>query len=1049
MAVLSHRRGDIAVSLYLRTYHHTDGGITHDLFQWSPALAFYTQHTNETEVIKHLKTLKRSLVLLFVCLLIMNNIAFAAQGETSMDESSDESTESVESVELIEDSEETDESETPTDESETSTDEPDTSTDEPTIIIESGIAADYADRLAPESEALPAAAAAEPESTEEMPEDAPSADDDIYSAKNYVNYSLMPGDSEYLELDEALPSVYAEINHDNYEQIVYSSMDWKHLSAEAQAEVDAVLNETAGMSYLDFLQEAVFYTLDEEAGVVGSACFAVQYDEDLNIIESSGVTDGIKVASIIAEAGLSDVIRTTRPRLMMASFAGDYSTDSKVSYVYGTWGNAYIYRGTTTGTLGPIYVSSPFGDVASTYISGTLHTGYFYSSYEDDYYYSYCMSARSVYPGDKWVKSDGAAKWNALSEWQRVGLTKALMYGEYYRARNGGTGAYSAVQCIVWSIMHQQMDQYGQGTGNIYDGMYLYDAYYSDCWSTFAKIRDAMWIHGDKPTFTYNTSATANANPVTLTYDAATGLYTAKLKDTGYCSYTTYRSSSLTYLEEYFTFTAVDDNGNTISGIKFSADDDTLTVTATAEALALADVITVKVLTPTRTGTNYISVFDSIRYLGEGWQPIITNWEDSGSPTYVYMSIKGAPKDPEIDTSAADSETGSSFSLADKSVTIVDTVSYKDLEAGQSYTVSGTLMDKATGRAVTVNGSPVTASTSFAPSSSDGTVKVKFTFDGSALAGKTLVVFEKLYRNGTEVAKHEDLTDAGQTIYLPKLSTTALDSDTGTHEALADSSVTIRDSISYVNLIPGKSYTVTGTLMDKSTGSSLRVNNKAVTATLTFTPSSSSGSVKMTFTFDGSACYGKEIVVYESLSYNGKVIAEHKSLSDADQTVSMSPAASLSIKKLNADGKPMSGVTFALTDSAGKAVKDASGSTVKNLTTDNSGTVRFGDLPYGDYRLTEVSTKNGYSLMKDSIAVTFPLSTKGQVAVSSSSLYDASRNTTYLFDQSYEIKNGEAYKLPATGSAGFTFASLGMTVLGLTLAATIFYIFTYERKSLQ
>lgn len=38
--------------------------------------------------------------------------------------------------------------------------------------------------------------------------------------------------------------------------------------------------------------------------------------------------------------------------------------------------------------------------------------------------------------------------------------------------------------------------------------------------------------------------------------------------------------------------------------------------------------------------------------------------------------------------------------------------------------------------------------------------------------------------------------------------------------------ITINDEVSYENLIEGKVYTVTGTLMDKSTGEPLLVDNK-------------------------------------------------------------------------------------------------------------------------------------------------------------------------------------------------------------------------------
>ena len=98
---------------------------------------------------------------------------------------------------------------------------------------------------------------------------------------------------------------------------------------------------------------------------------------------------------------------------------------------------------------------------------------------------------------------------------------------------------------------------------------------------------------------------------------------------------------------------------------------------------------------------------------------------------------------PVIGTQALDSETGIQNSLADESITINDTVKYENVVPGLTYTVEGTLYDKETGEPLIVNGEEVTASTTFVPNSADGKVVVAFTFDGSDLAGKTLVCFEK------------------------------------------------------------------------------------------------------------------------------------------------------------------------------------------------------------------------------------------------------------------------------------------------------------------
>lgn len=81
-------------------------------------------------------------------------------------------------------------------------------------------------------------------------------------------------------------------------------------------------------------------------------------------------------------------------------------------------------------------------------------------------------------------------------------------------------------------------------------------------------------------------------------------------------------------------------------------------------------------------------------------------------------------------------------------------------------------MDKTTGKELLIQDKPVTGETVFEAKEEKGTVDVNFTFDGTGLAGKELVVFEKLYlvsKGGeSEVSTHEDLEDQGQTVKVVK-----------------------------------------------------------------------------------------------------------------------------------------------------------------------------------------------------------------------------------------------------------------------------------------
>lgn len=240
---------------------------------------------------------------------------------------------------------------------------------------------------------------------------------------------------------------------------------------------------------------------------------------------------------------------------------------------------------------------------------------------------------------------------------------------------------------------------------------------------------------------------------------------------------------------------------------------------------------------------------------------------------------------PEIGTTAKDKETDMNLSQADKEVTLVDTVAYKNLLPGEEYVMTGTLMDKETGKPVEIEKKEVTAETTFTPKESSGTVDVIFSFDGTSLAGKTVVVFESATYEGKEFAAHADLEDNGQTIYFPEIATTAKDKADGDHFAKADKEITIVDTVKYSNLIPGKEYALTGTLVDKETKEPLEADGKPITATTTFTPEDASGSIELTFTFDGSILSGKTIVVFESLTYQEKEIAVHADIEDHEQSI--------------------------------------------------------------------------------------------------------------------------------------------------------------------
>ncbi|MGT9162133.1 VaFE repeat-containing surface-anchored protein [Enterococcus faecalis] len=277
---------------------------------------------------------------------------------------------------------------------------------------------------------------------------------------------------------------------------------------------------------------------------------------------------------------------------------------------------------------------------------------------------------------------------------------------------------------------------------------------------------------------------------------------------------------------------------------------------------------------------------------------------------------------PQIQTEAHFEEDGSKVSDPLAEVTIVDVVSFKNLIPGNTYELKGKLMDKATNKPLLIDGEEVTASKRFTPTTSEGSETIEFKVNAKDLQGKTVVVFENLYKNDTEIAIHADIEDEGQTVEFtePKLKTTALDNDSNSHSAEALKEVTITDTVSYSDLLDGKVYNISGVVMDKKTNTPLLIDGKEVRNEVNFiardgkaeiiedqndaTDSKQpgetdkpamraaavqinrvSGTVEVTFTMNAEQLKGKSVVIFETLTRENTEIAVHHDIDDEGQTV--------------------------------------------------------------------------------------------------------------------------------------------------------------------
>ncbi len=270
---------------------------------------------------------------------------------------------------------------------------------------------------------------------------------------------------------------------------------------------------------------------------------------------------------------------------------------------------------------------------------------------------------------------------------------------------------------------------------------------------------------------------------------------------------------------------------------------------------------------------------------------VFENMYQDGKEVAVHADINDEGQSvhyPRIRTNAVDGKTGEKTGNSSEETTIIDTVTYENLIPGLEYTVSGKLMNKADGKAVLDKaGKEIAASVSFRPEKAEGSVRLTYKVDAGILQGGTVVVFEDLYHNSIMVTSHADINDADQTVDYPEIRTNAVDGTTGDHLGTSAQKTTIVDTVTYKNLTPGREYTVTGKLVNQKDGRDvLDQNQKSITASITFKPEKTAGSVKLVYQIEKGILEGSSVVVFEDLYYNNAKVASHADIKDQNQTVS-------------------------------------------------------------------------------------------------------------------------------------------------------------------
>lgn len=251
----------------------------------------------------------------------------------------------------------------------------------------------------------------------------------------------------------------------------------------------------------------------------------------------------------------------------------------------------------------------------------------------------------------------------------------------------------------------------------------------------------------------------------------------------------------------------------------------------------------------------------------------------SGDRVVATSVASGDPvRIPKLSAKATDTATGKNVAMAADGTEITDEVTYECLCPGTTYVLHGTVRDAETGAMLMgderrpTDGTDVTRE--FTPTDSSGTVTMSYQFDASALEGHTVTITEVLRKadNDPALATYDGIASHNE-IRFPSLSSMAV---------LAREGTTIRDVLSYANLTPDREYVAAGTLRVATDGEPdgavvTDEYGNPLTASATFTPDDTEGTVELRFDLATTDLPGCDLVTSEQITLDEHVVASNAS----------------------------------------------------------------------------------------------------------------------------------------------------------------------------
>ena len=311
-----------------------------------------------------------------------------------------------------------------------------------------------------------------------------------------------------------------------------------------------------------------------------------------------------------------------------------------------------------------------------------------------------------------------------------------------------------------------------------------------------------------------------------------------------------------------------------------------------------------------------IYITETISVKDENGEYVVVSEETSREIEEQFVYV------PKMGTTLVDTETQTHISYGDESVTNIDTIAYENMPLGDHEIIT-IYMDE-TGYALRKDGTIYTdalaetlnrcdddkltaaekldavenrlkalnvlyARTIRTLTQKTGSVDVTVSYNGVPFLGKKVVAGETMYDEaGNPIAMHFMPKDENQTVYIPKVITSAVDGKTGGKALTASLTTTIVDKLKYEGYPEGTEITTVLEVFDTATDKPIMENGKPVTVEKTFT-TNVSGKTEVTVTFNGTGLVGRKLGITEKnyMTVNGEriLVSEDSYKTNNDQIV--------------------------------------------------------------------------------------------------------------------------------------------------------------------